>query len=98
MKPGCTPGNERQVTRWEHEHVVEAMQDRLDRMPDAMRVRQRTIEHVFGTIKDWMGRSHFKTKTLGKVSTEMSLHVLAYNIKRAIALLGPIKLIAAMQG
>ena len=89
LKPGCTPGNERRVTRWEHEHVVEAMQDRLERMPDAMRVRRRTIEHVFGTIKDWMGRSHFETKTLGKVSTEMSLHVLAYNIKRAIALLGP---------
>ena len=98
LKPGCTHGNERRVTRWEHEHVVEAMQDRLDRMPDAMRVRRRTIEHVFGTIKDWMGRSHFKTKTLGRVSTEMSLHVLAYNIKRAIALLGPTKLIAAMQG
>ena len=97
-KPGCTTGNERRVTRWEHEHVVEAMQDRLDRMPDAMRVRRRTIEHVFGTIKDWMGRSHFKTRRLGKVSTEMSLHVLAYNIKRAIALLGPTKLIAAMQG
>ena len=56
------------------------MQDRLDRMPDAMRVQRRIIEHVFGTIKDWMGRSHFKTKTLGKVSTEMSPHVLAYNI------------------
>ena len=98
LKPGCTPGNERRVTRWEHEHVVEAMQNRLDRMPDAMRVRRRTIEHVFGTIKDWMGRSHFKMRRLGKVSTEMSLHVLAYNIKRAIALLGPVKLIAAMQG
>ena len=98
LKPGCTTGNERRVTRWEHEHVVQAMQDRLDRMPDAMRIRRRTIEHVFGTIKDWMGRSHFKTRRLGKVSTEMSLHVLAYNIKRAIALLGPAKLIAAMQG
>ena len=98
LKPGCTPGNERRVTRWEHERVVEAMQDRLDRMPDAMRIRRRTIEHVFGTIKDWMGRSHFKTKRLSKVSTEMSLHVLAYNIKRAIALLGSTKLIIAMQG
>jgi len=98
LKPGCTTGNERRVTRWEHEHVVEAMQDRLDRMPDAMRIRRRTIEHVFGTIKDWMGRSHFKTRGLDKVSTEMSLHVLAYNIKRAIALLGSSKLITAMQG
>ena len=83
LKPGCTTGNERRVTRWEHEQVVEAMQDRLDRMPDAMRVRRRTIEHVFGTIKDWMGRSHFKTRRLGKVSTEMSLHVLAYVPRRS---------------
>ena len=74
------------------------MQARLDRMPDAMRIRRRTVEHVFGTIKDWMGRSHFKTRRLGNVATEMSLHVLAYNLKRAIALLGATNLIAAMQG
>jgi hypothetical protein len=66
-------------------------------MPDAMRIRRRTVEHVFGTIKDWMGRSHFKTRTLRNVPTEMSLHVLAYNIKRAIALMGATGLIAAMQ-
>ncbi len=75
LKPGCTPGNERRVTRWEHEHVVEAMQDRLDRRPDAMRIRRQTVEHVFGTIKDWMGRSHFKMRRLPNVGTEMSLHV-----------------------
>ena len=98
LKPNCTIGNERRVTRWEHEHVVEAMQERLDRMPDAMRIRRRTVEHVFGTIKDWMGRSHFKTRRLSNVGTEMSLHVLAYNIKRAIALLGAPGLIAAMKG
>ena len=66
--------------------------------PTPCGVRGRTIEHVFGPIKDRMGRSHFKTKTLGKVSTEMGLHVLAYTIQRAIALLGPTRLIAAMQG
>jgi len=98
LKPKCTPSPQRRITRWEHEHVVDAMQARLDRMPDAMRIRRRTVEHVFGTIKDWMGRSHFKTRSLPKVGTEMSLHVLAYNIKRAIALLGTPKLIAAMQG
>lgn len=96
-KPDCTPGNERRVTRWEYEHIVEAMQDRLDRRPDAMRIRRQTIEHVFGTIKDWMGRSHFKMRRLGNVGTEMSLHVLAYNLKRAIALLGAPGLIAAMR-
>lgn len=98
LKPDCTIGNERRVTRWEHEHVVEAMQDRLDRMPDAMRIRRRTVEHVFGTIKDWMGRSHFKTRRLPGVAAEMSLHVLAYNLKRAIALIGAPRLIAAMRG
>ena len=97
LKPGCTPGKERRVTRWEHEEVIEAMQARLDRMPDAMRIRRRTVEHVFGTIKDWMGRNHFKTRTLQRVKTEMGLHILAYNIKRAIALIGTTGLIAAMQ-
>ncbi|MDB5712504.1 MAG: transposase family protein [Sphingomonas bacterium] len=73
------------------------MQARLDRMPDAMRIRRRTVGHVFGTIKDWMGRNHFKTRTLQRVKTEMGLHILAYNIKRAIALIGTTGLIAAMQ-
>jgi transposase len=97
LKPRCTTGKERRIKRWEHENVIDAMQARLDRMPDAMRVRRRTVEHVFGTIKDWMGRSHFKTRTLDKVATEMSLHVLAYNLKRTIKILGAPKLIAAMQ-
>ena len=73
------------------------MQARLVRMPGAMRVRRRTVEHVFGTIKDWTGRSHFKTRRLENVRTEIGLHILAYNIKRAVALLGTPKLIAAMQ-
>ena len=76
---------------------IDAMQAHLDRWPDAMRVRRRTVEHVFGTLKDWMGRSHFKTQTLNNVATEASLHILAYNIKRAIALLGTTRLMAAMQ-
>jgi transposase len=96
-KANCTAGIERRIKRWEHEEVIEAMQARLDRMPGAMRVRRRTVEHVFGTIKDWMGRSHFKTRRLENVATETSLHILAYNIKRAIALLGTTRLIGAMQ-
>ena len=88
VKSLCTTGKERRIKRWEYEHVVEAMQVRLERMPDAMRIRRRTVEHVFGTVKDWMGRSHFKTRGLERVATEMSLHVLAYNLKRAIAVLG----------
>lgn len=97
VKANCTASTERRIKRWEHEEVVEAMQARLDRMPGAMRIRRRTVEHVFGTVKDWMGRSHFKTRGLKNVATEASLHILAYNIKRAIALLGTPKLIEAMQ-
>lgn len=97
VRANCTAGSARRIKRWEHEEVIDAMQARLDRWPEAMRVRRRTVEHVFGTLKDWMGRSHFKTRTLKHVGTEASLHILAYNIKRAIALLGTKKLMAAMQ-
>jgi len=97
LKPRCTPSLERRVTRWEHEAVIDAMQERLDRRPDVMRVRRATVEHAFGTLKAWMGATHFKTRTLEKARTEMSLHVLAYNLKRVIALIGVQPLIAAMQ-
>lgn len=96
VKANCTTSLERRIKRWEHEDVIEEMQARLDRMPDAMRVRLRTVEHVFGTLKDWMGRSHFKTRRLESVGTEIGLHILAYNIKRAIVLLGVPRLMAAM--
>ena len=88
MKAQCTTGKERRVKRWEHEATLEAMQARLDRDPDKMRVRRQTVEHPFGTIKSWMGSTHFLTKTLDRVSTEMSLHVLAYNLKRVMQILG----------
>ena len=97
LKPQCTPSLERRITRWEHEAVIEAMQARLDRKPDAMRVRRATVEHPFGTLKAWMGATHFRTRTLEKVRTEMSLHVLAYNLKRMIAILGVQPLMAAMR-
>jgi transposase len=88
LKRQCTTGTERRVRRWEHEAVLDAMQQRLDRKPDQMKVRRRTIEHIFGTLKHWMGSTHFLTKTLTKVRTEMSLHVLAYNLKRVMQILG----------
>ena len=97
LKPKCTPSIERRITRWEHEAVIEAMQARLERMPKAMRIRRATVEHVFGTLKAWMGATHFQTRTLEKVRTEMSLHVLAYNLKRVIAILGVQPLMAAMR-
>jgi hypothetical protein len=96
LKENCTPGPQRRVTRWEHETVLEAMQTRLDHAPEMMRIRRQTVEHPFGTIKAWMGATHFLTRTIGRVSTEMSLHVLAYNMKRVIALLGSERLIEAM--
>ena len=70
----------------------------LDEMPKAMRLRRSIVEHVFGTIKGWMGRDHFRTRRLANVASEMSLHILAYNLKRAIAVLGTSALIAGMRG
>ena len=97
MKAQCTTGQERRVKRWEHESVLDDMQQRLDHQPEKMRVRRQTAEHPFGTIKFWMGSTHFLTKTLARVSTEMSLHVLAYNLKRVIHLLGTSATMAAMR-
>ena len=97
LKARCTSSRMRRIKRWEHEAVIEAMQTRLDHMPDAMRIRRATVEHTFGTLKAWMGATHFKTRTLEKVRTEMSLHVLAYNLKRMIAILGVQPLMAAMR-
>ncbi len=97
LKDRCTSGKERRIRRWEHEGVIDAMQARLDARPDAMRIRRATVEHPFGTLKAWMGATHFKMRTLDKVRTEMSLQVLAYNLKRVIAILGPKPLMAAMR-
>jgi hypothetical protein len=96
IKDQCTTGNERRITRWEHEHVVEAVQKRLDANPQAMRQRRETVEHPFGTMKARMGATHFLTKTLPKVATEMALSVLAYNLTRVINIIGVKPLIAAM--
>ncbi len=88
MKGKCTTSNYRRIRRWEHEQILDQMQQRLDRNPGTMTLRRRTIEHVFGTLKHWMGSAHFLTRRLCNVSTEMSLHVLAYNLKRVMQLLG----------
>ena len=98
LKARCTSSKEpRRIRRWEHEAVIDAMQERLDRRPDAMRTRRATVEHPFGTLKAWMGATHFKMRTLEKVKTEMSLHVLAYNLKRVIAIMGAGPLMEAMK-
>ena len=96
MKTRCTNTQYRRIRRWKHEAVLEAMQERLDRRPEMMRIRRQTAEHPFGSIKQWMGATHFLTKTLARVRTEMSLHVLAYNLKRVMRILGMEALIRAM--
>ncbi len=96
LKAQCTTGPERRISRWEHEAVLEKVQDRLDHNPNAMGVRRQTAEHPFGTIKCWMGATHFLTKRLPKVATEMALNVLAYNLKRVLAILGVSELLEAM--
>lgn len=98
LKPQCTPSLERRITRWEHEASLEAMQRRMDLAPQSlMKLRRRIVEHPFGTIKAWMGHTHFLMKRLANVKTEISLHILAYNLKRAIQILGTRPLMAAMQ-
>ena len=97
LKSQCTTGPERRITRWENEHLLAAVQRRLDANPQAMRLRRETVEHPFGTIKARMGATHFLMKTLPKVAAEMALSVLAYNLTRAINILGTRPLIAAVR-
>jgi len=97
IKAQCTPGKERRVTRWEHESVLEAMQNRLDANADAMRIRRQTVEHPFGTLKARMGSTHFLTKTKPRVATEMALHVLAYNLTRVINIMGSKAILNAIE-
>jgi transposase len=96
LKARCTSGKNRRVSRWVHEEVVERVAARLAAKPDAMRIRRATVEHPYGTLKCWMGSTHFLTKTMDRVSTEMSLHVLAYNLKRVINLIGTKQLLEAI--
>jgi Transposase DDE domain len=97
LKPRCTPDKQvKRLKRWEHEGVLDKMQARLDHMPEAMTIRRQTVEHPFGTLKAWMGATHFLTRTLEKVKTEMSLQVLAYNMKRMINIFGVNRLMQAI--
>jgi transposase len=98
IKSRCTTGEQRRITRWEHEPVLEAVQRRLDENPKAMRRRRETVEHPFGTIKARMGATHFLMKTLPRVAGEMALHVLAYNFTRVMNIVGSKPLIAAIRG
>jgi len=97
IKHRCTTGKERRITRWEHEHVLETVQRRLDEKPQAMRQRRETVEHPFGALKMRMGATHFLMKRLPKVATEMALHVLAYNLTRVMNIVGVKPLLAAIR-
>ena len=97
LKRKCTTGSERRISRWEHEHVLDAVQARLDANPQAMRQRRETVEHPFGTIKARMGATHFLMKTLPRVAAEMALHVLAYNLTRVMNIVGVKGLMAAIR-
>jgi Transposase DDE domain len=97
LKSKCTTGPERRIARWEHEQVLEAVQQRLDANPNAMRQRRETVEHPFGTIKARMGATHFLMKTLPRVASEMALHVLAYNLTRVMNIVGIKPLMAAIR-
>ena len=93
----CTTGKERRISRWEHEAILDELETRMERAPDMMKVGRSTVEHPFGTLKSWVRATHFQMKTIKRVSAEMSLHVLAYNLKRVMKILGPAELMKAMQ-
>jgi len=97
VKTKCTTGKQRRIKRWVNEDIIETMLKRLNELPEAMPIRRATVEHPFGTLKSWMGATHFLTKRLKNVKTEMSLSVLAYNIRRMISMMGVKKLIRVIQ-
>jgi len=91
-------GKQRRIKRWVNEDIIDDMLKRLNELPEAVAIRRATVEHPFGTLKSWMGATHFLTKRLKNVKTEMSLSVLAYNIRRMISMMGVKKLIRVIQG
>jgi hypothetical protein len=97
MRSDCTKSTYRRIGRWEREEVFDRVQQRLDHMPDAGRIRRQTVEHPFGMLKAWMGATHFLMKTLPNVRTEMSLNVLAYNLQRVMQMMGVRPLIQAIR-
>lgn len=97
LKAQCTTAPSRRISRWEHEHVLEELDKRMANEPERMITRRSTVEHPFGTIKTWMGHTHFQMKGISRVATEMSLHVLSYNMKRVVAMLGTVELVAAIR-
>jgi len=97
LKSQCTKSSgQRRISRWEHQESIDQMNELMETQPDSMLIRKQTVEHPYGTIKSWMGATHFLTRRFKNVSTEMNLHVLAYNLKRMMSIFGEVGLIAAM--
>jgi transposase len=97
LKSQCSNSKQsRRITRWEHQGEIDHLEDLMASMPDSMLIRKQTVEHPFGTIKSWMGATHFLTRGFKNVRTEMNLHVLAYNLRRMLSIHGQDKLIAAI--
>jgi transposase len=97
LQSQCTTSHAKRIKRWEKEDILDAADTLLQQNPDAMRQRKQLVEHPFGTIKHWMGSTHFLMKRLPNVQAEMSLHVLAYNLRRAIKVLGVVKIMEQLQ-
>jgi transposase len=97
LKSKCTPTTQRRIKRWEHEHVLEAAQDRLDKNPNALRTRREVVEHPYGTMKMRMGATHFLCKLLPKVAAEMALCVLGYNLTRVINIVGVARMLETVR-
>ncbi len=97
IKAQCARGNFRRITRWEGEAVLDRMAERLAARPGILNVRRETVEHPFGSIKQWMNQGAFLMRGLDKVRGEFSLTALAYNLRRAINLIGVTGLIRAVQ-
>jgi transposase len=100
VRAQCTrttsPHHGRRITRWNQEHLLEQMEARLRTDPHSMVRRKSLVEHPFGTIKRWDDGSYFLLRGLTKVRGEFSLMALAYNLRRALRVVGVPKLLSAL--
>jgi hypothetical protein len=97
LRPQCTRNKQsRRISRAANEHVLEEMNERVAKNPELMRRRKAIVEHPFGAIKRWMNQAYFLMRGLANVRGEFSLSALAYNLKRAIAIIGVPDLIKAI--
>jgi transposase len=96
LRPRCTDAGYRAVSRLEHEDALDRMAVRLNARPEILDRRRETVEHPFGSIKQWMYQGAFLMRRLEKVRAEFSLTALAYNLRRVLNILGMDKMMAAV--